>query len=209
MYLNLRRNMMKRNAIDKSITILAVSMVLITTSQSVAAITIDFESFPIMGGVIPTYTEQGVTFSASGGGGGLWASEGPNGTLGLLDMCSPKKELRADIGLGASSVSVDLGDYNVDSDLIFLEIFDSADNLIDYTDMVISETFVGMETLTLSAPNIAYAVFGARNPGKGSTVYADNFTFEEIAQVIPSPGAIMLASIGVVCVGWLRRSRSL
>jgi len=201
--------MMERNMLDKSLTILAVSLVLITTSQSVAAITIDFESFPIMGGFIPTYTEQGVTFSASGGGGGLWASEGPNGTLGLLDMCSPKKELRADISLGATSVSVDLGDYNVDSDRIFLEIFDAADNLLGYMDMVISEDFVGMETLSLSAPSISYAVFGARNPGSGSTVYADNFTFEKIPEVIPSPGAIMLGSIGVAVVGLLRRSRTL
>jgi len=200
---------MKRNKIDKSLTILAISLAFLTTSQAVAGITIDFESFPTMGPFIPTYTEQGVTFSASGGGGGLWAHECPNGTLGLLDMCSPKKELRADISLGASSVSVDLGDYNVDSDLIFLEIFDLTDNLIGYTDMVISEAFVDMETLTLSAPNIAYAVFGARNPNGSSSVYADNFTFEEIPEVIPSPGAILLGSIGVCIIGWLRRRRTL
>ena len=200
---------MKRSTLDKSLTILAVSLVLIATSQAAASITIDFESFPIPGPYLDSYTEQGVTFSASGGGGALWASEGPNGTLGLLDMNIPHKELRADISPGATFVSVELGDYDQDSDRLFLEVFDAADNLIGYTDLVIPETFVGMETLSLSAPNISYAVFGARDAGKGSSVYADNFTFEEIAQVIPSPGAIMLGSIGVAVVGWLRRRRTL
>ena len=199
---------MERNTIDKSITILAISLALLTTSQAVAGITIDFESFPIMGGFIPNYIEQGVTFSASGGGGGLWAHECPNGTLGLLDMCSPKKELRADISLGASLVSVDLGDYGAESDRLFLEIFDAEDNLISYSDMVIPEIFVVMEKVTLSVPNIAYSVLGARNIGRGSTVYADNFTFEVMNEV-PAPEALLLSSIGVVIVGLLRRHRIL
>lgn len=200
---------MKRNAVDKTIAILAISLVLIATSQAAAGITIDFESFPVIGPYIPTYTEQGVTFSASGGGGHLWASDGPNGTLGLLDMNIPHKELRADISSGATFVSVDLGDYDQDSDRIFLEVFDAANNLLGYADLVISEDFVGMETLSLSAPNISYAIFGARDAGRGSSVYADNFTFEQIPEVIPSPGAILLGSLGVCIVGWLRRHNTL
>ncbi len=200
---------MKRNTVGKSITIFAVGLVLMATAQAGASITIDFESFPVQGGFIASYTEQSITFSASGGGGALWASEGPNGTLGLLDMNIPHKELRADFISGATFVSVDLGDYDQDSDRLFLEVFDAADNLLGHTDLVIAEAFVGMETLSLSAPGISYAVFGARDAGSGSSVYADNFTFEEVPEVIPAPGAVLLGSIGVGLVGWLRRRRTL
>ncbi len=187
----------------RGIIIAVLGLALMSATQAVASITIDFESFPA--GPFATYTEQGVTFSASGGGGAITTSLTPNGTLGLLDNNTPRKELRADIGPGATFVSVDLGDYDADSDRLFLEIFDVGNNLLGYADLVISANFTGMQTLSLSAPNIAYAVFGARDAVNGNSVYADNFAFEPI----PAPGAILLGSIGVGLVSWLRRRRTL
>jgi hypothetical protein len=187
----------------RSIIIGVLTLSLMSVTQAVASITIDFESFPA--GPFASYTEQDVTFSASGGGGAIITFLTPNGTLGLVDENIPRKELRADIGPGATFVSVDLGDHDADSDRLFLEIFDIGNNLLGYTDQVISEDFIGMETLSLSAPNIAYAIFGARDAVNGSSVAADNFTFEPI----PAPGAILLGSIGVGVVSWLRRRRTL
>lgn len=163
---------------------------------------IDFESFP--GGDPTSYTVSGATFTGTGGG-NLWAGIGPNGTLGLLAGSSPLEELRADIAGGAISVSVDIGDFDGDSDRLFLEIFDSGGTSLGYTDLVIAPEFVGMQTLSLSAPNIAFAIFGAREALGGSSVYSDNFTYE----TIPAPGAILLGTIGVSLVGWLRRRRTL
>jgi hypothetical protein len=163
---------------------------------------IDFESFP--GGDPISYTVSGATFTGTGGG-TLWAGTGPNGTLGLLSGSSPLEELRADIAGGAFSVSVDLGDYDSDSDRLFLEIFDSGGTSLGYTDLVIAPDFVGMQTLSLSAPNIAFAIFGARDAVDGSSVYSDNFTYERI----PAPGAIVLGGIGFGIVNWLRRRRTL
>jgi hypothetical protein len=181
-----------------------LGLALMSVTQAVASITIDFESFPA--GPFAAYTEQGVTFSASGGGGAIVTGVTPNGTLGLGDTSTPRKELRADISGGTTSVSVDLGDYDADSDRLFLEVFDVGNNLLGYVDWVISENFSGMLTLsTLPATNIAYAVFGARDAVNGSSVYADNFTFEPI----PAPGALLLGGIGAGLVGWLRRRRTL
>jgi hypothetical protein len=189
----------------KIIAICAVVACLGLTGAAQAAPTvtvIDFESFP--GGSPTSYTVSGATFTGTGGG-ALWTGGGPNGTQGLLAGGSPLEELRADIAGGALSVSVDIGDWDADSDRLFLEIFDSGGTSLGYTDLVIAPDFIGMKTLTLSAPNIAFAIFGARDAVNGSSVYSDNFTYERI----PAPGAILLGTIGVSLVGWLRRRRTL
>ena len=164
-----------------------------------AEILIDFDA--LVGSHNP-YTESGATF-ATVTGGAIYAAMTPNGTTGILATGSPlMEELRADLAVAATSVTVDLGDYDQDPDLLFLEIFDTSDVSLGYTDLLVPNVFVGMETLSLSAPNIAYAVFGARAPaGDGSSVYADNFRFEPI----PAPGAALLGIIGLGMVGWLKR----
>jgi hypothetical protein len=67
-----------------------------------------------------------------------------------------------------------------------------------------------MTTLSLSAPCISYAIFGARNStlNNGSSVPADNFTFGD-CPCIPAPGAILLGAIGTMLVGYLRRRRAM
>ncbi len=171
-------------------------------SPVMAAITIDFEG---QTGDYPSYTIGDVTFSAVGGGNVSFGDITPNSTVGIINWNSPHQELRADIACGATFVAVDIGDYDQDSDLLFLEIYDSSDTLLGYTDLLIAPEFVGMETLSLSASNIAYAIFGARQAVNGSSVYADNFTFAPV----PAPGAILLGGIGVGLVGWFRRRQTL
>jgi len=133
---------------------------------------------------------------------------GPNGTIGLYGgLNSPQAEIRADIAGGANYVSVDLGDYAGDSDMLFLEAFDSNDVSLGYTQQLIKSEFFGMKTLEVTANGtIAYAVFGARFPAEGgSSVIADNFTYG----VIPAPGALLLGITGLACVQGLRRKRLL
>lgn len=185
------------------ICVMAVCLGLAGVVQAAATV-IDFESFP---GVSPTsYTVSGATFTGTGGG-ALWTSSGPNGTQGLLAGSAPFEELRADIAGGAAFVAVDLGDNGGDSDRLFLEIFDSGNTSLGYTDLVIPGSFTGMETLSLSASNIAYAIFGARDASSGSSVYSDNFTYDSTP--IPGPGAIFLGGLGASLVGWMRRRRTM
>src|SRR5689334_14126359 len=67
---------------------------------------------------IASYTESGVTFTADAIGGTLEFAGGPNGTVGVLGFGSPRPLIRADISGGASSVSVDIGDFNQDPDML-------------------------------------------------------------------------------------------
>ena len=189
----------------KVMRICIVVVLFVAANPALANITIDFEDFP--DGPFASHTKSGVTFTASGGGGEIWRWKAPNGTQSILELSSPQKELRADIASGATFVSVDLGDEGFDSETLFLEIFNASGTSLDYKSETIASDFSGMKTLSLSAPNIAYAVFGARDAssGGGSSVNADNFEFTPI----PAPGAILLGSIGVGFVGWLRIHKGL
>src|SRR5690349_24249391 len=89
----------------------AAALVAMATRAHATTITFDADSFVN----VASFTELGVTFSAVGGGGLLNNLVTPNGTKGLLDQNNPIKMVRADIAGGASSVSVDLGDFDADA----------------------------------------------------------------------------------------------
>ena len=175
------------------------SMCLVASAQ---AVVIDFETFPA--GPFASFSQSGVTFRAVGGGGQIITTVGPNGTLGLLDTNIPRKELQADFAAHASSVTVDLGDFDSDDDTLFLEIFNSSDTSLGFTSQLIDANFTGMKTLSLSAPDIAYAQFGGRSPAlNGSSIFADNFTFN----AVPEPSTIILASAGLLSLIAVRKRR--
>lgn len=182
------------------------ALALLGASGASAATTIDFNSGS---GFALTYSEAGVTFTADAAG--FTFSDTPNGTKGILPDGSPRPVLRADIAGGATMVSVDLGDFNADSDLLFLDIYDASDVLLGHAEQLISSSFTGMITLSLSSPTIAYAIFGGAPPAiNGSSVYADNFTFEAGRGPggIPEPGTWALMLMGFFGLGSaLRRSR--
>lgn len=173
--------------------------------------TITFEALPDV--PFDVYTEGLVTFRAVDGG-PLKRDETPNGTWGLRAVEEPYPEMRADIAGGATSVTVDLGDFaNIDSETVFLEIFSASGAPLGFVSEDVPIDRMGMTRLTLSGPCFAYAVFGARDSSiqNGSSVRADNFTFEPCAcpPVIPAPAAILLGTMGAGLVGHLRRRRVL
>jgi hypothetical protein len=169
---------------------------------------IDFELFP-QDSNLPSYTEQGVTFRPVGAGGSLrvWTGgSSPNGTAAMVEESTPDRyEVRADIAGGAGTVSVDLGDLNQDPDRLFLEAFNAAGTRVGYAEELIDPSFIGMRTLSLSAPDIAYVVFGGRPPsGGGSTVFSDNFTYE----VVPEPAALVPVVVAAAGLALRRRTVS-
>lgn len=187
----------KNTAFIYSIALLA-PFAFATSSAHAATTTINFDVLSLSGA--SSYTESGVTFTAPSFS-SLYNT--PNGTLGLLEDSSPDANfLRADISGGTSSVSVDLGDYNQDSDLLFLDVYDSSNVLLGHTELFIAASFSGMETLTLSSPGISYAIFGAI-ASSGSSVYADNFTISAVPE--PETYAMLLAGLGLL--GFMARRR--
>lgn len=174
--------------------ILATSCLVIMVGPAHATV-IDFNSFP--SGTFVSYTESGVTFSTVGGGGAIIGDTTPNSTKGIHGSNIPYKELQADISSHASFVSVDLGDFDGDSDLLFLEVFNALNVSVGFTSVLIGVGFTGMVPLSLSAPDIAYAQFGARFPAvNGSSVFADNFTYT----LVPEPNSFILAGFGIIAL---------
>lgn len=163
-------------------------------------------NFNGLSGSFATYTEQGVTFSPIGGG-LLLAMATPNTTVGLIgDNTTLRQEIRADISGGATSVAIDLGDLDQDPDTLFLEIFNSSNVSLGFNSLLTTAADITMHTLSLSAANIAYAVFGARAPAaNGSSTFADNFTFSAPAPV-PEPGTFALLAAGIVAFALGRRT---
>lgn len=188
---------MKKNTLIIYSIALFAPFAFATSSVHAAPITINFDALSLSG--VSSYTESGVTFTAPS----FSTLESPNGTFALLEESSPKNFLRADISGGAVSVSVDLGDFDADSDLLFLDVYDSSNTLLGHTELFIEASFTGMETLSLSTPGIAYAIFGATGGANGSSVYADNFTITPIPE--PETYAMLLAGLGLL--GFTARRR--
>ena len=88
-----------------------------------------------------------------------WANPGP-GSPGLGVFGSGVELLQADFTVAVSQVSVDLGDFGEDSDLLSLEIYSATSVLLDSLTYLLPVNTGQMHTLSLSsATNIALCGF--------------------------------------------------
>jgi hypothetical protein len=102
----------------------------------------------------------------------------------------------------ATYVSVCIGDYDQDEDLVYLEAYDSSRGLLASDSGVLPADLFGGVTLSVSAPGIAYVKFWSDGQYPGS-VYFDNFASDGI---VPEPGAMSVVGLGALgLVGLLRR----
>jgi len=81
-----------------------------------------------------------------------------------------------------------------------IDVYDPGMSLLT----TVSNTAVGVDTISISGlGQIGYVYFNSIADPSGADI--DNLAFTQI----PAPGAILLGSIGVGLVGWLRRRRTL
>jgi len=174
------------------------------TAQPASALTIiDFEP-PFPSGPLTPIMVSGVTFTTLGGGEMTTLEPCPNGTKCLTSfplLGGAREVFRAVFAVGANFVSVDLGDFfspdsppDLDQDKVFLRIFDASSMLISEVteDQDFNDPF---DTLTRTAPFIAFAEFGTFSPPSddGNSVFADNFTFNPV----PEPASLILLGSGL------------
>jgi hypothetical protein len=181
-----------RRPILRSLAIAVLAAVI----PSPAAI-VTFESATL--GTAPSYTEVGVFFQAEDGTGIEIADALLDGSIRRVIFSEdvPFKPLRAELPAAAGFVSVVLGDASDDDDSMFLQGYSSTDDLLAEDTDFLSGT--GTLTLSISAPGIAYVIFGSSSTINGSSVVADTLEFDT-AQ-IPEPSSLTM----MVCaaVGWI------
>ena len=184
-------------------TVLGCALATGLLAAAANATTIDFNGFSSG----TSYTQSGATITDTGGT-GLVGSTDPNGTTGLLSATGPYAPLRADISGGTDFVSIDLGDFDSDPDLLFLDAYDSSNTLIGSTSLLIDASFSGMKTLSLSIAGIDYVIYGSTAPSLGgSSVYSDNFTFDSTPPPVPEPLTLALFGAGLAGAAAVRRRR--
>jgi hypothetical protein len=171
-----------------------------------SATTIHFESLSTT--FASSYTESGVTFTAITGA-GLRGQTSSNGSIGIAGYASPFSLIKASIAGGAKFVSVGLGDIGSDSDNLVLSIYDSSDNLLGSTSLLIPSSNALLNTLSLnSATDIAYAIFGSTAPSvSGSSIIGDEFTYLNESPV-PEPASLLLSLTALGLLAGYRRASS-
>jgi hypothetical protein len=184
---------------------------LCVAAASATATTIDFNNLPSIAGptgIIGAYGVDIVSFTTVDNSNILVATT-PNGTPGLLPNSTPRAELLATFTTDTvSSVSVDLGDFNSDPDLAFLEVFNASNVSLGFTSLLLDASDSSMHTLSLSASGIKYAVFGGRAPSlNGSSLFADNFSYNAEHPAIPEPSTVLLTATGLLALA-VRRMRA-
>lgn len=180
---------------------------------------IDFDVAQALG--IASYSAAGVTFTSGTPGGTVTLLSGANASGNLLGNYIEAyvdnepgfgifDPMRADFDNTVGSVSVDLGDYastfpgEGDGETLFLYAYDANDQFLVGVTVGITEFQPLYQTLSVQFAGIKYAQFGSYGGYGGSSVYADNFSFDT---AVPEPSTWAMVLLGFGAMGAMVRRR--
>ncbi|UCC99671.1 MAG: hypothetical protein JSW66_07250 [Phycisphaerales bacterium] len=196
----------------KTITVLAMAACLGLTGVAQAGPTvIDFESLADLEIVDDQFLGLGADFNATAS----ILRAGTSLNEASFPPNSGSNVIYDDPALGTGIIRVDAvgalwamaGGYVTGNTNITLTAY-ASDSSVLGTASTSGANYIGAGTgllpnifLSVTAPGIAYVQFS----DNGNSYVVDDFTL----QPIPAPGAILLGGIGIGCVSWLRRRRTL
>jgi len=136
----------------------------------------------------------------------------PNGTPALLGNGTTSggsllaSQWTATFASLQNSVSIDLGDFGGDQDIVYLTAFNASNIQIGTVSQTLAIGFNGMVRLNLTVPDIKSIRFGQSNDPGG--IFADNLTFSPVP--IPAVLPVFAAAVGFLgFIGWRTRRRAL
>ncbi len=208
-------NNTRRRKMKKLITMCSiVGLILAVSGAAQATVTYDFSTMgysdmqdvePLSLDSLVITSEYGATYYQTSYGGGIGSAY--LGNTGDLYLTFSK---------AIDQISVTAGNGAGDSDAFSLYLYEfGTSNFLGRYD---TPVFGGAAepqwyTLSVSASNVGYVLWDPGNsgalPGVMGLPYGGVVMTDLSYNVIPAPGAILLGSIGVGLVGWMRRRRTL
>lgn len=97
-------------------------------------------------------------------------------------------------------VSITLGDGGVDQDNLFLNAYDSSNNLIDGVSFLNPDTSYAGHTLSINSAtaDIAWVEFYGVDSSGLNSVFWDNFSFNKGTTSVPIPSTLLLFGLGLL-----------